>query len=191
MIFLVLAMLVSVIFAADRKVNDYLQHGSFDYQLVQTAFDSNGVNFKSNIVAIIDTVSFIAMKPVQGDFGLSVTANDTNWYFICGVPTGMTATLRSIYVTCETEPNDNGNTDGRFGFVFYDASKADTVVKLGTERPLDADSASLVAGNLTAFSLDSVTALAAGDIVFLRTWADTANLVLDGGGFFVDIDYNE
>ncbi len=172
------AFLISV-FAADRRISDYVVHGAFDYHVVQTAIDSNSA-----------LGSQIKHRPINATFTLSITADDTNWHFIGSVPAGMTGTVRAAKITCETEPDDNGNTDARAGLCVYDASAA-ALLKMGTEFALDADSAYLVKNVMTAMTLDSVTALAAGDIIWLRTWCDSANVILDGGGISLDIDYEE
>lgn len=191
LVFVLVLAFMPLTFSAEQYAKPMIDAGAKPSDLLQVAFDSAAGTWTDEIVACLDSVSRFRMHTVSVPFGLSVTANDTDWYFIYAVPGGMTATIRGLYVTCETEPDDNGNTNGKFGFVVYDSSAADTVKKLGTEVSADADSAYLVAGDLTAFSCDSITTLGAGDIIFMRTWADTANLVLDGGGVFLDIDLDE
>jgi len=193
--FLAIVMFVGASFSSEtvhRRIGEYLQHGDFDYQLVQTALDSNGANFKSNIVAIIDTVSAIAHRPISAPISLSLTSGDTTFNYIFAVPAGMTATVRAASITCHVEPNAAAAKTIHGWFLVYDQTDT-TAKKMSTPVSLDADSSYLEAGLSNAVTLDSTAnlSLAAGDVVYYATVGDSANMYMYDGGVTVDVDYNE
>jgi len=184
-----ITLFVAAVFAADRKVGDYTLHGKFDYQLVQTAFDSNGVNFKSNIVAVIDTVSAIAHRPIITSLQPSIataTGDDSIYYGGFAVPAGMTAKIQAITLSAAVE-YDVANP-ANVELMVINVVDTDTIVE-----PFSIDEDSCVYNNVAlALTIYDTTTLDAGDVVQAYVMGDsTLDVVCEGCILTFDVDFNE
>lgn len=195
-VLLLSALLVSAS-AVDRKLSDYLGHGAFDYHVVDGALDSVYAT-KQKVAACIDTMSTIAKRPVHVDLDWASTARDTTYHYVMTVPVGMTATIRAAGITAHIPPvGAVGNDSILMYMYFYDASKPGMCKYATTQRLSDSSQVTTLPGVLVADStevltIDSVTTFAAGDVLYIATYADTALGGPENGcGVTFDVDLTE
>ena len=192
-------LLISIAFAAKpRLVTDYAGAGAKDYQLVQTALDSNGASYATVISAIIDSVSTIAKRPLHVPLEFTAAAQGTLYHYIMTVPVGMTATIRAATISARFPPEGADGSDTVFLFMrFFDADSAILDSFATTQRLSDSAEVTTLPGVLVADStevvdIDRVTTFAAGDVLYIATYSDSAY----GGqpqalGITFDIDMDE
>ena len=175
------------VFGVDRKLSDYVTHGAFDYHVVQTAIDSNSA-----------LSSQIRLRPIHVPITSGATAADTVYNYVMTVPVGMTVTINAATISAHVPPLGKAGSDSILLFMyFYDASAA-TMAKYATTQRLS-DSALvttlpgiLVADSTEVVTIDSVTTFAAGDILYIATYTDTAAGGAPGGlGMTFDMDIDD
>lgn len=199
-LFLVIAVLCFAVIsgAVERYAKNMIDGGAMPSDLLIEAMDENCAAVYSYIVACIDSVSEIAKNPVHVDLDWPSTARDTAYHYVMTVPVGMTATIRAAGITAHIPPVGAVGSDSILMYMyFYDASKPGMCKYATTQRLSDSAQVTTLPGILVAdstevMSIDSVTTFAAGDVLYIATWADTALGGPENGcGVTFDIDFDE
>ena len=191
--FLAIVMFVGTSFSSEtvhRRIGEYLQHGDYDWQLVETALDSNCAQLYEDILECIDTVSVFQFRPIAVQ--ITGITDDTVETTCFTVPVGMTATLRAVQLSAAVEANCANPAQIQLEINNLDVSGSDTDV-LVTKFSIDADSAAYLNVALALTLADSGgVAMGAGDVIQAKLYADsTIDVVGEGITLMFDIDWSE
>lgn len=175
--------LTAFVGAVDRYLSDYVQHGQKDYQLVQRALDSNGVDFKDELVAIVDTalgeVVMARLGPRSTGVDTLVAAETLKTVLYACPTTGVTSvTIRNIDVVAMTPPAIPNNSSTKVAWLsIKNMDASDSLMhNIVTRKTLDSAAVVAMTAYLpTALTIDSTAfaVLYPGDIVWGFLCADT------------------
>lgn len=182
-------LLVTVIFAADRNVTDYMMHGKTDVDMFRGVLEDSSTVAGPLIRASIDTNSQFQFRPIAVQ--MTIPSDDTVRYNCFTVPAGKTATIRAVTLSAAVEMNSGANTvELEIINVNVSGSDHDTLV-----TKFNCDDGALAYNNVAlALTLTTAgtTALGAGDIVQYRIYSGGAMTSIGEAAMLMfDVDFDE